>query len=198
MKALIVALFLGAAGSGWAQTGSAAGGSAGGSAAKAPDPAYMNTVYAMGADSLLTLEEVEGQMKSKSKAFGFGGSESGYFVDGGKSRVRLRSSDNLRFAIKMNMIAGDPSMMLKLYRFETAKDSRKAVLAGSGGAFGANQNKAGKNEVLYKVQQPGGNVYVMIPGAKLEPGEYGFINMTMAHGSGINVSYTFFAFGVDP
>ena len=132
-------------------------------------------------------------MKNKKKAFGFGGNESVFSVDGARSPIRIKAGDSLRFTIKVSAMM-DPSMMLKLYSFELQKDSREAVIS--------NQSRSGKDkgekaEMGFDVQKIGEDLYIVIP-PRLVPGEYGFMDMMMAKRSGFNMSYTFFSFGIDP
>jgi hypothetical protein len=167
-------------------------------APKAPNPAFLNQVYYYWADSLLACPKSDGRMESKMKALGFGGSQMGYTMDGERSALRIRSADTLRFAVRS---AGgammDPSMMFALYRFEAKKGSRQALLS-SQSRFGGNNDP--RNQMPFDVQKSGADVFILIPSARLAPGEYGFMNkMQMSgNGNGTNMSYTFYSFGIDP
>jgi hypothetical protein len=46
----------------------------------------------------------------------------------------------------------------------------------------------------------GADVFILIPSARLAPGEYGFMNKMQMNGNGggTNMSYTFYTFGIDP
>jgi hypothetical protein len=164
---------------------------------KIPDPQYVNNVYYLQADSLITLEQTEARMKSKTKAFGYGGSEAGFVMDGEKSMVRIKAGDTIRFAIKLAMSLGDPSMMIKLYKFNPKKGNREAIISSQGGIYNSGKNTADANEVKFNVQKPTPDTFIIIPSSGLAAGEYGFLNMMMVHGSGMKLSYTVFAFGVD-
>jgi len=163
-------------------------------APKPPDPPFMNHVYCWQADTLLSLEQVDAQIVSKTKALGFGGGESGYAIKGERSPVRVKAGDHLRFAVKLAM--ADPSMTIKLYRFDIRKGGREAVLNSSGGPY-SRGNKNNTSEISLNVQKSGQDLYIILPAPGLAPGEYGFLNMMMARQSGYNISYTVFAFGVD-
>jgi hypothetical protein len=160
-----------------------------------PDPPMMNRVYyCYRPDSLVSLEQAEGRMKNKMKVFGFGSNETAIRVEADRSPIRIRVADTLRFAIKLGAMM-DPSMTLKLYRFEPQKGGREAVIS--------NQSRSGKgssdkNQLLFDIQKIGNDSYYVIPPGNLGAGEYGFMNVMMMKGSGFNMSYTFFAFGIDP
>jgi hypothetical protein len=160
--------------------------------AKAPNPAFLNQIYYYWADTLLACPKSEGRMESKMKALGFGGSQMGYTMDGGRSGLRIKAGDSLRFVIRA---MGDPSSMIQLYRFEAKKDSRQAVMS-SQSRFGG--NKDSKAQVSFDVQRSGTEVFILIPSARLAPGEYGFMNQAAMNRSGMtSMSFTFYTFGVD-
>jgi hypothetical protein len=154
---------------------------------KTPDPQYLNQVYYCHSDSLLALEQTAGQIKNKVKALGFGGSETGYVMEGERSASRIPAGSDLRFAIKINMMMADPSTMIKLYRFDSKKGSRESLISAQG-----------STEIIYNVQKSGNDVFILSPTAKLPAGEYGFMNMMTMKGAGSrSISYTFFTFGID-
>ncbi|HXD79543.1 MAG TPA: hypothetical protein VN616_17125 [Puia sp.] len=170
-------------------------GNTGANASRLPDPPYLNQVYYYWSDSLLACPRTDGQMSNKIKALGFGGSQMSYAMDGGRSALRIKAGDSLRFVVKMVSMAGDPSSVVKLYKFESKKDSREALLS-SQSRFGGSKDP--KNEVSYDVRRSGSDVFILIPSARLAPGEYAFMNSMMMKQSGVSVMYTFFTFGVDP
>jgi len=161
-----------------------------------PNPSFLNQVYYYWSDSLLPCPKTEGRMESRMKALGFGGSQMGYTMDGGRSALRIRTGDSLRFMIKMVSAMGDPSTLIQLYRFDSKKDSRQAV-TGSQSRFGG--SKESKMQVLFDVQKSGTDVFILIPSTRLAPGEYGFMNSMAMNRSGMtSVTYTFYTFGIDP
>jgi hypothetical protein len=161
-----------------------------------PNPSFLNQVYYYWADSLLPCPKTEGRMESRMKALGFGGSQMGYTMDGGRSALRIRTGDSLRFMIKMVSAMGDPSTLIQLYRFDSKKDSRQAV-TGSQSRFGG--SKESKVQVSFDVQKSGTDVFILIPSTRLAPGEYGFMNSMAMNRSGMtSVTYTFYTFGIDP
>jgi len=188
MRILLFILLLVSGGFLYGQGGAAAGGGV-------AEPSLMNRVYyCYRPDSLVSLEQAEGRMKNKTKALGFGGSETVFRMEGERSPVRVRAADTLRFAVRLGSMM-DPSMTLKLYRFESQKDGREAVISNQS-RFGKAKND--KNELAFDIQKLGSDSYFILPPARLAPGEYGFMNVMMMKGSGYNMSYTFFTFGVDP
>jgi hypothetical protein len=69
-------------------------------AQKYPEPEFANEVYYLKKDSVnsvVRLEKGSSKMETKAKLGGFGGSESGYMLDGVKSGVRLHSGSSLSF-----------------------------------------------------------------------------------------------------
>jgi hypothetical protein len=136
-------------------------------------------------------------MESKIKGMGYGGSEGGFYMDGAKSNVRIRSGDSLQFKVKMNMAMMDPSMMVKLYKFDSKNGNRQAIVSSQGGMFSGGKSKHTASEVSFNIMKSGSEDYIMMPASRLVPGEYGFINMMMVNGGGRDASYPVFAFGVD-
>jgi hypothetical protein len=160
--------------------------------------AFLNHIYYYLADSLVSLEQNTARMESKTKALGFGGSEGGFYMDGLKSSIRIHANDSIRFIIKMNMAMMDPSMMIKLYKFDSKKGNREAVVSSQGGAYSGGKSTNNASEVSYNVQKSGSDDFIIVPASRLVPGEYGFLNMMMMNNAGSrNMSYTVFAFGVD-
>lgn len=163
---------------------------------KTPDPQFLNHIYYFKADSLISLEQAEARLKSKTKAFGYGGSESAFIMDGEKSSLRIKSGDQIQFAVKVGISMEDPSMMIHLYKFEPRKGNREAILSSDPGVYGKKKNDD-KNQVNFNVQKSGNDVYLIIPASSLSPGEYGFLNTMLFTRSGMKMDYTVFAFGID-
>jgi hypothetical protein len=161
-------------------------------------PVYFNEVYFSQGDSLLHLEQADGHVRNKFKALGFGGSESIYELENERSTVRLKAADTLRFAMRMAGSFSDPSTVIKLYQLDVRKGVRAAVMSTAGGTFGASKVRSGKGELAFRLQRSSDGAYfILIPASKLAPGEYGFMNAMTPQGSGTNIAYTFFTFGVD-
>ncbi|HTS45842.1 MAG TPA: hypothetical protein VMH01_15690 [Puia sp.] len=162
--------------------------------AKAPDPQFLNHVYFYHADSLASLEQIEARYKSKPK--GFGGNETGFEMNGEKSPVRIKAGDTIRFAVKMNGMMSDPTTMIKLYHFDSRKGNREAIMNSQSSMY--SKAKEPENTIAFNVQKSGNDVFIIMPASALGTGEYGFLNMMLMNGGGMKMSYTVFAFGVDP
>ncbi len=158
------------------------------------DPPLLNQVYYCHGNSLTALEKSEARVKSRTKALGYGGSESGLVMDNEKSNSRIKATDTFQFAVKMNMMMADPSMMVKLYRFTSKKGDRETILSSQPGTFA--KATSTDNDFGFSVQKIGNDTFILIPDKKLIPGEYGFMNMMMS-GGGMKMAYTVFAFGVE-
>jgi len=162
--------------------------------AKSPNPEFVNHVYYYVSDSLISLEQNQAHQMSKTKAFGYGGSESGFSMNGEKSPNRIKSADNMTFAVKMGGgMMMDPSMSIKLYHFNSKKGNREAIVSSYGGPYSHKSSTDNPNEVSLNLKKSGNDVYLLIPASKLAPGEYGFLNMS----GGMNPSFTVYAFGVE-
>ncbi|MBS1598248.1 MAG: hypothetical protein JST75_08480 [Bacteroidetes bacterium] len=163
---------------------------------KIVDPKFLNHIYYYAGDSLIELEQSTARMVNKTKGFGYGGSESGYEMEGEKSSVRISTGNNIRFAIKLGMSMADPSMMIRLYKLRAAKNKREAILDSQGGMYNRSKN-TNSDEISFNIQKTGNDVYLIIPVSALTSGEYGFLNMMMANSNNRKVSFTMFSFGLD-
>jgi len=161
-------------------------------------PGYINEVYFSQGDSLLDLEQSDGHVRNKVKAFGFGGSESIYELENERSHIRLKTADTLRFAMRTAGTFSDPSTVIKLYQLDVRKGVRVAVISAAGGTFGASKVRSGKGELSLRLQRStDGSFYILMPASRLTPGEYGFMNAMSLKGTGTNIAYTFYTFGID-
>lgn len=152
-----------------------------------PDPPYMNVIYSWSSDTLAGLEKTACQVKNKLKALGFGGASMVYVMDGPRSPIRVKAGASMRFAVKLGGMI-DPSAMIRLYRFDSQRKTREAAIS----------SQPGKEQVDFNVQHGTNDTYVLVTAALLPPGEYGFVNMMQASGGGMQMSYTAYAFGIDP
>jgi len=164
----------------------------------APSQEIMNHVYVLRNDSLLALDQKDGRMESKTRAMGYGGSETGIVIDGDKSTLRIRAGDSLRFVVKLVTGMMDPTMMIRLYRLDSKKGKREAVMSMQGGAYSREKSNGNSNEISFNIQKSASDDYFMIPSSRLMSGEYGFMNMMMiSMQSSRNPVYTLFTFGID-
>ena len=78
-----------------------------------PEPEFMQEVYAFnkGANSLVRLEKESTTLETKTKAMGFGGSESAYNFKGEKSGVRFSTTQvpSFVFRLRQDMSGGNKS-----------------------------------------------------------------------------------------
>ncbi len=151
---------------------------------------YLNHIYYFTADSLTSLEQNTARMESK-------GSEGYFIMDGEKSTIRIKAGDSLHFTVKFAMTMMDPSMMIRLYKFDSKKGSRVAIISSPGGKSNK-KNSGNANEINFNVLKQSDD-FILSPASRLVPGEYGFLNMMLVNASsnGRNMSYTIFAFGID-
>jgi hypothetical protein len=159
-------------------------------APKTPDPQFLNQVYYYPGDSLIALEKTNAYLKSKMK--GFGGAETSYTMDGASCPIRIKAGDNQQFVVRLGMSMADPSMMIKLYKFDSRKGKRESTISNKRGS-----NDGGNEGIAFNIKKSGSDVYIMIPAVNLTPGEYGFLNVMMMNGNPMNAAYTSFAFGID-
>jgi hypothetical protein len=176
-------------------------------------------------NSVMRLEKGSSKLESKSKMGGMGGYESGYILDGEKSTVRLRTGSNLSFIIskggsgsssssqtdsmmKANgidpsamsgMMGGmnDPSSSITLYKVESEKGKRKALMQKSGGAmpFASKKNQS-SDKFTFSVKKIREGYWELVIDKSLPRGEYAFTMMGMGAGN-MDGSTTLFAFGID-
>jgi hypothetical protein len=168
------------------------------SATSFPDPEFLNNVYLLRGDSLVPLEIVNAEMKSKTKALGYGGSEGGYYIAGEGSSMRIHQNEVQQFVVKLagGMMMGDPSQMIHLYRLEAKKGERAAIMSKSGGMFNRGKSGGGESEVQFNVQKKKNDVYLLIPATALKPGEYAFLNSMQMKGNGMHPLFTANAFEI--
>jgi hypothetical protein len=152
-----------------------------------PEPEFMNEVYYYDKSNikLIPLEKAVAEIKSKMRIVG--GGSSAYAIGGEKSVTRI-NQQGASFVITIsNGSMIDPSMTLMLYRFESRKGRREAVMNVSGGSGSENAV-----EIKFKRVKEG-TFEIIVPGS-LAKGEYGFISSySMKPGGGM----TAYAFGVD-
>ena len=193
---------------------------------KYPDPEFANEVSYLKKDSantIIRLEKGSSKMDTKIKMGGFGGTESGYEIEGEKSPVRLKSGSNLSFifstgasarsssstAMRDSMMRAngmdpsmmqsmtDPSNMISLYKAETGKDKRKILMQKSPGAspFGSKKMQSG-DKFTFSVKQIREGYWELVIDKPLSKGEYAFTMMNMGMGN-MDGSSLLFAFAVD-
>jgi hypothetical protein len=191
---------------------------------KYPEPEYANEIYYLKKDSsqLVRLEKGSSKMDTKIKMAGFGGSETGYEMNGEKSTARFNSGSGLSFILSngssessssttkrdsmMRANGMDPSMMegmndpsksISLYKAETGKDKRKILLQKSPGAnlFGSHKIQS-SDKYTFSIKKIRNGYWELVIDKTLPKGEYIFTMMNMGMG-GMDGSTLLFAFAVD-
>jgi uncharacterized protein YxeA len=191
---------------------------------KYPEPEFGNEVSYLKKDSvtsIIRLEKGSSKMDTKMKMGGFGGSESGYEMEGEKSTVRLSNGINLSFvfsngasaqsssstAIRDSMMRAngmdpsmmqsmmDPSNMISLYKAEAGKDKRKILMQKSPGAFGGKKSHS-SDKFTFSVKKVREGYWELVIDKSLPKGEYVFTMMGMGMGS-MDGSTSLFAFAID-
>ena len=194
-------------------------------AQKYPDPEFTNEIYYFKKDSslLVRLEKGSSKMDTKMKMGGFGGSESGYEMEGERSTVRFTGGSNLSFVFSngaasrsssstakrdsmlrangvdpsMMESMSDPSNMITLYKAETAKSKRKILMQKSPGAspFGSKKMQS-SDKYTFSVKKVREGYWELVVDKPLPKGEYAFTMMNMGMGS-MDGSTLLFAFAID-
>lgn len=190
-----------------------------------PEPEFTNEVYYLQKDSVnavIRLEKGSSKMESKAKLAGYGGSETGYTIDGERSAVRLRNRKTLSFifstgaSVKPASTAGDstlsangfdPSMMsgagsmsdpantITLYKAETGKSKRKVLIHKMPGAFGGKKMQS-SDKYTFSVKKIREGYWELVIDKTLSKGEYIFTAMGMGMNS-MDGAATLFAFAID-
>ncbi|HEY2722074.1 MAG TPA: hypothetical protein VGI82_10140 [Chitinophagaceae bacterium] len=193
-----------------------------------PEPEFANEIYFLGKDNgnkLVRLEKGSSKMDTKTKMGGFGGSESGYSIDGSKSQVRLGAEANLSFVISngasnsssgesnssrsdsvmrangidpaMMKMTGDPSQTITLYKLDIEKGDRKVLLQKIPGAnpFGSHKMQS-SDKYTFSAKKIRDGYWELVVDKPLPKGEYAFTMMDTGISS-MSGGTLFFAFGID-
>ena len=194
-----------------------------------PEPEFTNEVYYLKKDSIhsvMRLEKESSKMDTKTKAAGFGGAESGYFMEGQRSSVRLGSGKDLSFIISTgantkqssaqtdsilraqgidpSMTSGmpgygsmnDPATSITLYKADASKGQRKIYTMKMGGAFSMGKNKS-SDKYTFSVKKIREGYWELIIDKSLPKGEYAFTVMGGYSGGAGGMDALLYAFGVD-
>lgn len=118
-------------------------------------------------------------MKTKAKALGYGGTSSGWQIDGKHSKVVLTRSDSVEFVITGfggSSHGMDPSSVITLYKLTVNKKDDREITTMETGGFGSSKTKENDDKKDFNVKKVGDKTIFVITG-RLQPGEYAFINM---------------------
>jgi hypothetical protein len=185
-----------------------------------PDPEFVNEIYFLKKDATYTLVRLEknsADMLQQNKMAGFGGSETGYSLEGVKSPVRFQSgnlyfvfaasssinssgknasSDSLMKAqgVDPNMVSGimggmtDPATSISLYKLETSKNGRKLITMKTPSALPFGSHKISSSEKYTCSFKKIREGYWMFQVDKvLPPGEYAFAITGMLGGMDVTM-----------
>jgi len=166
-------------------------------ASKMPEPSYINHIYCLMGDSLISLEQIDAHYMMKPPV-PFAKNEAGLSMSGEKSPTRIKQADSIRFVIKLASTMMDPTQMIKLYSLRSKKGNREAVLSSSQDQYYKTKTEDNTGGLKYNIQKSGADVYIMIPASRLASGEYAFMNSMLVGGGGMHTTYTLYAFGIDP
>ncbi len=195
---------------------------------KYPEPEFANEIYFLKKDSVnsvIRLEKNSSKMETKTKAAGFGGSETGYTFDGEKSPVRFHGG-NFSFVFStgassstnaasnpgrdsaMRANGMDPSLMqssfggftdpantITLYKVETEKSERKIILQKTPGTFGG-KKIISSDKYTFSLKKIREGYWELMVDKPLSKGEYAFTIMNMMS-MDVTGGRVVFAFGVD-
>ena len=206
----------------------AAGAAMVGNAQAYPQPEFTKEIYYLNKDSAYTvvrLEKSSSKMETKTKLGGFGGSESGYNIEGDKSPIRFHSGHSLSFVytnsssaemdkpspqrdsmmrangMDPSMIKGmskmmDPTNNIALYKVETDKNGRKIIIQKNAGATPfASHKTKSSDKFTFSVKEIRSGYWEFVVDKNLEKGEYAF--STTDIGMGGMGGVTLFCFGID-
>jgi hypothetical protein len=183
---------------------------------KYPEPEFINEVTLLKKDStLMRLEKGSSSMDTKMKMGGLGGAESGYYLDGEKSTVRIVETKDLSFVFSngsssssvsdsimksqgySSMGTGtEPASTISLYKAEVAKGKRKFLLQKSPGAGFGSKKLQGSEKFSFSARKIRDGYWELVIDKPLPKGEYAFSMMDMTGGGGY-MNVLLFAFGVD-
>jgi hypothetical protein len=135
-----------------------------------PDLEILNLIHAWnkGNNQTLALEKTTAQMKSKTKALGYGGVNIVFEVMGDKSPVRLAGSDQTAFLVNTGGSVPDGFV---LYKLSVKKKYREAV---STNVNGVGQMKGSEGVISVNIKSMKNGLYELTPATALAKGEYFF------------------------
>ena len=159
-----------------------------------PIPEFINQPYYFDRDDnrLIRLENSTGKMTTKKKALGLQGAKQILSTDGGSSKVRFVSKNNMAFLIKTNGDVNDLTSFVKLYRLSPSNEKREVTVNSKEGII--NNKEEGKSStVSFSVKMVSPENYMVTFSEPLEAGEYAFVWVKNMESQ----EFTLFAFGID-
>jgi len=159
-----------------------------------PIPEFINQPYYFDKDDnrLIRLENNTGKLNTKKKTLGLQGAKQILSTDGGSSKVRFVSKNNINFLIKTNGDVNDLTTYVKLFRLTPAGDKREVTVSSKEGIIN-NKDDGKSTTVSFSVKMISPENYMITFAEPLEAGEYAFVwvkNMD-------SQEFTLYAFGID-
>ena len=159
-----------------------------------PIPEFINQPYYFDRDDnrLIRLENNTGKINTKKKTLGLQGAKQILSADGGTSKVRFVSKNNITFLIKTNGDVNDLTTYVKLYHLTPANDKREVVVNSKEGII--NNKDGGKSTTVnFSVKMISPENYMISFAEPLEAGEYAFVWVKNMDSQEV----TLYAFGID-
>ena len=159
-----------------------------------PTPEFINQPYYFDKDDnrLIRLENNTGKLNTKKKTLGLQGAKQILSTDGGSSKVRFVSKNNINFLIKTNGDVNDLTTYVKLFRLTPANDKREVTVSSKEGIIN-NKDDGKSTTVSFSVKMISPENYMITFAEPLEAGEYAFVwvkNMD-------SQEFTLYTFGID-
>jgi hypothetical protein len=159
-----------------------------------PIPEFINQPYYFDRDDnrLIRLENHTGKITTKKKTLGLQGAKQILSTDGGTSKVRFVSKNNITFLIKTNGDVNDLTTYVKLYKLTPTNDKREVTVNSKEGII-INNDDGKSTTVGFSVKMIAPENYMISFAEPLEAGEYAFVwvkNMD-------SQEFTLYAFGID-
>jgi len=157
------------------------------------EPEYLSTFFVLDSKTgnLQPLERQSAKQKIQVRAFGFGGGEGWYELNGAKSSVRFPEGQTLEFVVLVASQKTDPQTMLRFFSLDTADDTRRLPTVRSAPMRLGSTSLAQPHFVSYNASKYGASSFKLTSLAQLPPGEYAL----RVYGPG---DIPWFCFGVDP
>ena len=159
-----------------------------------PIPEFINQPYYFDRDDnrLIRLENHTGKITTKKKTLGLQGAKQILSTDGGTSKVRFVSKNNINFLLKTNGDVNDLTTYVKLYKLTPSNDKREVTINSKEGIIN-NKDDGKSTTVSFSVKMISPENYMISFAEPLEAGEYAFVWVKNMEAQ----EFTLYAFGID-
>lgn len=144
----------------------------------------INHLYVYKSSKPVPLEKAVAGLRTKMKAFGYGGTSVVYEIEGETSTIKLAQGETSGFAINTG---NSSTPELTLYKLKVEKKRRQAIAASAGTFTGM---KTGQGVIPTNIKKLKEGIFSITPDSNLEPGEYFFAAKPVAGANSFDV-YTF-------